>query len=368
MFPGIWKNAKLIVMWGKNAAETNIQQMIPVEKSIEKGGKLIVIDPRRTPTADKAHLLLQPVPGTDAFLALALANIIIENNWHDSDFIQKYVLGFDKFRKHIEKYTVEEAENITHIPAQFIYSLAEDIAKTKPLTIIPGYGMQRFTNGGQTIRTLLALQIITGNIGKPGACFHYGNLQSYIFDVVKEPLSYYPPEKPDGIFRRSVSVAKLGVDILAQKDPEIKMIWVERGNHVTQNPDTNSVLKAFRKAEFKVVAEHFLTDTAKEADIILPAKNMFEQSDIVGSYWNPYVQYKPKVVEPAGEVKPETEIYYLLAQQLGISQEAIDEELLANDDKVDDFIKTTRKISSFKNGRIKRKTRISTRQPGDCLF
>jgi anaerobic selenocysteine-containing dehydrogenase len=327
------ENAKLIIMWGKNAAETNIQQMIPVEKSIEKGGKLIVIDPRRTVTADKSHLLVQPVPGTDAFLALTIANIIIENNWHNKEFIQKHVQGFQEFSEHIKKYNVDEAEQITHVPAQFIYALAEDIAKTKPLTIIPGYGMQRFSNGGQTIRALLSLQIITGNIGKAGACFHYGNLQSYIFDEVKEPMSYYPPEKPDGIFRRTVSVAKLGIDILAQKDPEIKMIWVERGNPITQNPDTNTVLKAFRNTEFNVVVEQFMTDTAKEADIILPAKNMFEQSDIIGSYWNPYVQYKPKLIDPAGEVKPETEIYYLLAKELKFIEEDIHRNLLQPDDE-----------------------------------
>jgi anaerobic selenocysteine-containing dehydrogenase len=111
--------------------------------------------------------------------------------------------------------------------------------------------------------------------------------------------------------------------MLGLKDPELKMIWVERGNPVAQNPDTNTTLKAFRKLDFRVVVEQFLTDTAREADIILPAKNMFEQSDIIGSYWNPYVQLKPKILEPAGEVKPETEIYYLLAQRLGYSNEEV---------------------------------------------
>jgi len=118
-------------------------------------------------------------------------------------------------------------------------------------------------------------------------------------------------------------MAKLGEDMLKTKDPELKMIWVERGNPVTQNPDTNKVLKAFKKLEYSVVVEQFMTDTAKEADIILPAKNMFEQTDIIGSYWNPYVQLKPKVLEAEGEVKTEPEIYYLLAQKLGYSEQEI---------------------------------------------
>jgi anaerobic selenocysteine-containing dehydrogenase len=183
--------------------------------------------------------------------------------------------------------------------------------------------MQRFSNGGQTIRAILALNILTGNIGKPGACFHYANLQSYVFDAVKEPLSYYPPADSNGVFRREVSKAKLADDMARLNNPVLKMIWVERGNPVAQNPDSNATLKAVRSLEFRVVVEQFMTDTAAEADIILPAKNMFEQTDIIGSYWNPYVQLKPKILEPDGEVKPETEIYYLIAERLGYSKAEI---------------------------------------------
>jgi anaerobic selenocysteine-containing dehydrogenase len=124
------------------------------------------------------------------------------------------------------------------------------------------------------------------------------------------------------------------------------MIWVERGNPVSQNPDTNTVLKAFRKLEFRVVADQFLTDTAREADVILPAKNMFEQSDIIGSYWNPYIQLKPKVVDPAGEVKPETEIYYLIARKLNYSDEEILKYLpLPGNENIENFLK--KEISHF---------------------
>jgi len=317
------ENAKLIILWGKNPAETNIQQMIFIEKALSKGAKLIVVDPRRTSSSERADLLIQPKPGTDAALALTVANILIQKNWIDKKFINKSVYGFEQFKESIKSWTVEKATQIADIPARYIRQLAEDIAIQKPMTLVPGYGLQRFTNGGQTIRSLLALSILTGNIGKPGACFHYANLQSYIFDSVKEPLSYYPFVNPDETFRRMISKAKLGQDVLSTKTPEIKMIWVERGNPVAQNPDTNTILKAFRKLKFRVVVDQFLTDTATEADIILPAKNMFEQSDFIGSYWNPYVQLKPKVVEPGGEVKPETEIYFELAQKLGYGQKEI---------------------------------------------
>ncbi|WP_421917976.1 molybdopterin-containing oxidoreductase family protein [Marinifilum sp.] len=316
------ENAKLIVLWGKNPAETNIQEMIPIEKAQEKGAKLIVIDPRRTPSSERANYLFQIKSGTDAALALGIARELIQNDWIDKEFIEKYLIGFEQFKTRTEEYTLDKVSEICRIPVEAIQELAKQIGTTDAMTLIPGYGLQRYENGGQTTRCILALSVITGNIGKLGACFHYANLQSYVFDDLKEPESYFPGcEHPS--FRRKISVAKLGEDLLNIKDPEVKFIWVERGNPLSQNPDTNKIKKAFRKVDFRVVVDQFMTDTTLEADIILPAKNMFEQTDIVGSYWNPYVQLRQKVMEPAGEVKPETEIYYLLAKKLGFTDEEI---------------------------------------------
>lgn len=329
------ENAKLIILWGKNSAESNIQEMIPLGKALDNGGKLIVVDPRRTESTQRAELLAQPLPATDAALALAIAKLLIDNDWIDHDFIEKYILGFDEFKESVKDCTTKWASEITSIPEDFINKMAWMIGNIKPMTLIPGYGMQRYSNGGQTTRCLLALSVLTGNIGKSGACWHYANLQSYVFDDVLEPLCYYPPKVSDGKIRRAISTARLGEDMLKLNDPLLKMIWVERGNPLSQNPDTNSVQKAFNSLEFKVVVEQFFTDTALEADIILPAKNMFEQTDIVSSYWNPYVQLRQKAVEPAGEVKPETEIYYALALKMGFAKDFIDNILLSpGDDSV----------------------------------
>lgn len=333
------KNAKLIVLWGKNPAESNIQEMIPIGEAIDNGGQLIVVDPRRTDSSQRASLLIQPTPGTDAALALAVANLLILNNWIDKEFIDEHASGFEQFKEHIKDCSSLWASEITGVPEEFIYKLAWSIGNIKPMTLIPGYGMQRYSNGGQTVRCLLALSVLTGNIGKSGACWQYANLQSYVFDDLLEPLSYYPPEKPDGIIRRSISTARLGVDMLATDNPPLKMVWVERGNPLAQNPDTTNVLKAFRKLDFRVVVEQFFTDTALEADLVLPAKNMFEQSDIIGSYWNPYVQLKQKVVEPAGEVIPENEIYYNLALRLGLSKDEVEKVLIPpGDEGVEAFL------------------------------
>jgi anaerobic selenocysteine-containing dehydrogenase len=257
-------NAKLIIQWGKNAAETNIHQMLYINQALEKGAKLIVIDPRRTQTAERAELLIQPRPGTDGALALAISHLLIKNDWIDNEFINRHVLGFQEFAAMVRKFTPEKAADISDIPVKYIHRLAEYLGNMKPATINAGYGMQRYTNSGQAIRAIIALLALTGNIGKPGAGWIFANLQSSIFDAVRDPIAFYPPcqtsagrqgEKADDVARVSISVTKLGQDMLAANNPPLKMIWVERGNPVTQNPETHTVLRAFRALDFRVVVE-----------------------------------------------------------------------------------------------------------------
>lgn len=316
-------NAKLIILWGKNAAENNIHQMVYINRALDNGAKLIVIDPRRTESSERAQLLIQPRPGSDGALALAVAHVLIRNGHIDRDFVDNHVLGFEAFAASVEAFTPERAAEITDVPAELIHELANDIGTRKPVTINAGFGMQRYTNSGQTMRAMMALLATTGNIGVPGAGWIFANLQGDIFDKVKDPIAFYPPREPDGAVRVSIATSRLGRDMLAIQDPPLKMIWIERGNPVTQNPETNTVLRAFRSLDFRVVVEQFMTDTAREADIILPAKTMFEQSDVCWAYWHPYVQLKQKVLEPPGEVKPETEVYWLLAKQLRLAGDEV---------------------------------------------
>jgi anaerobic selenocysteine-containing dehydrogenase len=311
-------HARLIILWGKNAAETNIHQMTHLEAARRAGARVLVIDPRRTETAERADLLIQPRPGTDGALALAVANLLLEADRVDHAFVERHVLGFEAFRRRVREFPPERAAGICEVPVASIRRLADWLGSIRPATIAAGYGMQRYTNSGQTMRAILALVVLTGNLGRPGAGWQFANLQSAVFDAVPDPIAFYPPERPDGVVRVSIATARLGRDMLETRDPKLHMAWVERGNPLTQNPETGTVLRAFRRLEFRVVVEQFLTDTAREADLVLPAKTMFEQSDVIGAYWHPYIQLRQKVVDPPGEVKPETEIYRLLAERLGL--------------------------------------------------
>lgn len=334
-------NARLIILWGKNPAETNIHQMYYINQALDKGAKLVVIDPRRTQSAERADLLIQPRPGTDGALALAIAHILFDKHKIAWDFVNQSVLGGDEFSEMISGFTPSAAAEICEIPEKFIHQVAGYFSTSSPVTINGGFGMQRYTNSGQTMRAIIALLAITGNIGKPGAGWIFANLQSHVFDQVKDPITFYPPEKQDDKVRVSISTTRLGQDILETQDPSINMIWIERGNPVTQNPDTNLVLKALRSVDFRVVIDQFLTDTAREADLILPAKTMFEQSDVIGAYWHPYIQLKQKVIDPPGEVKPESEIYYELARRFGYPVEEIPDLIPGpGDESIEQFLKS----------------------------
>ncbi len=320
-------DARLILLWGKNPAETNLHQMTFIQQALDRGARLVVVDPRRTDSAEPAELLVQPVPGTDGALALGVARLLVARGGVDEAFVQRHVLGYDAFRAMLEEYPPERVAGITGVGEAVLGRLAELVATVKPMTLCAGFGMQRYTNGGQTMRALLALVALTGNIGRRGAGWGYANLQSHVFSALRDPLASLPPERDERPERVSVSAATLGRDILAQQDPPLRMAWIERGNPVTQQPETPAVLAALRSLEFRVVVDQFLTDTAREADVVLPAKTMFEQADVITAYWHHLIQIKDKLLEPPGEVRPESEVYWELARRLQLDESAVAREL-----------------------------------------
>lgn len=294
-----------------------------IEQALAGGARSVVIDPRRTQTAERADLAIRPRPGSDGALALAVARRLIERDEVDEEFLDRSVAGFDEFRAMAVERPVAELAAICDVEKGEIEELAEALGTVRPATICAGYGMQRYTNSGQTMRALLALLALTDNFGKPGAGWQFANLESAVFDPVPDPIAFYPPTEDDGVARVSISTARLDREMLETRNPPLKMAWVERGNPLTQNPETEAVRKAFRALEFRVVVDQFLTDTAREADVVLPAKTFLEQSDVIGTYWHPYLQLKQKVIDPPGEVKPESEIYLLLAERLGLDRERL---------------------------------------------
>jgi len=312
------ENSKLIILWGINPSYTHLHLQHYLNKVLAKGAKLITIDVRKNETGSKSVLYLHPRPGTDGCLALGIANQLIENSIVDDNFIDHHTFGFSEFKESVKEYPLEKVSAITEIPTRKIKSMINYIKENPQYALVCGMGVQRYTNGGQTTRAISLLSALTASIGKKGCGFYFSDKQA--------PELNWPffPEKPKGI-RNSIPVAKLASELDNQADPPVKAIWIEQANPITSNPNINLLTKAMNKLELIVVVDLFLTDTARMADIVLPATSMFEYYDLISGYGHSYIQLQQKVIEPPGECKHESEIYRLLGKKLGFNLDYLPE-------------------------------------------
>lgn len=252
-------------------------------------------------------------PGTDGALALGMAHVIIAEDLVDKEFVEQYVVGYSEFAASLRGFTPERAADICGVPAGEIRDLAGRYAGHGPSAILFGFGMQRYTNGGRAVRSIDALAAITGNIGIPGGG------ASYSHRLWKQFFADLSGGKYAGAGRFFPWPA-LARYILAADNPPVRSITVTRCNPVTQLPDTNRARAAFRAMDFVVVIDFFLTDTAAEADLVLPCTTFLEDEDLVACSWNNYVSYMPRVVEPLGQCRSELDIFTALARRMGLHE------------------------------------------------
>lgn len=313
-FPDDVLNARTILVWGRNPKETSIHLYTLLKQAHKNGSRIVVIDPVKTATAKAFDDYIRIKPSTDAALALAMANVIIENNFHDKGFIEKHVLGFKRFKAHAASFTLKKVSDITGISEKIIQDLALQYAGEKFASIYIGFGMQRYHNGGNAVRSIDALAAITGKIGKKGCGVNYAakSLSPYVYDMENKSREYAKN-------RRVFTVGKLGDFLEEAQDPLIKAIFVASGNPLTQSPDLEKTVEQFSRIEFKVVFDHFMTDTARHADMVLPAAFVFEQEDLfASSMYSPILNPSHKAVDPPEGVMPEFEFYLKLAEKIGL--------------------------------------------------
>lgn len=304
------RESRFILLWGHNPAETNIHQMRLILEAQENGAVVAVIDPRSTDTTDAADIHLQPRPGTDAALALGLAHVIIDAGLQDSKFLAAHAIGVEAYFARAREFTPERTGEITGLDPGAIRELALAYARTSPALLIAGFGLQRHRHGGQTVRAAALLPALTGNIVRPGGGWQYANLASHRLQAPPLPPAPRAPQ-------RTIPTARLGRAILESVNPGIRAAWIEKANPVSQHPRTGQVTQALAGMDLLVVVDQFMTDSARLADYILPAKSMFEQEDLVTAYWHPYLQLRTRILDPPGEVKTESEIWRLLCERFG---------------------------------------------------
>ncbi len=307
-----------VFIWGGNPAWTSSHQMRNLLKMKLTGKKIIVIDPLYTATAALADCYYQIKPGADGALALAMAKILIRDKLIDQEFIDKNTKGFSSFKNYLETIDLAWVENETGLSGGDIDDLAMQYGKAKNPCILTGLGLQRYSNGGQTIRAITMLPVLTGNIGKEGRGIYYAHFKADVFP--KRFLFHKPPLQPEGDagnnHHRYLPIHRLGKEIMAATDPPIKMAFISNSNPLSQHPNSEELREAFKRLDLVITVDRFVTATAKKADIFLPTTTFFEHEDLSCSYWHPWIGYNQRAIEPLGEAKSDIEIACLLSKKM----------------------------------------------------
>jgi anaerobic selenocysteine-containing dehydrogenase len=319
-------NSECIILWGHNPEASEPPLASRIYEALDKGLKLIVIDPKRIPLAQRGiHLQLRP--GTDCALALGMMNVIISENLYKKEFVEKYTIGFDKLMEHVKGYPPEKVAEICRVPASEIRRISRIFAGAKSASIIQGINsLDQHINGFQNNRALAILHAITGNYDIAGgwATNPFMRLTDLRIPVEEEPIGadVHP------LFRRFWGMTSpygqqmlLADVILTEKPYPMKAMIVSGGNPVAAWPDSHKFKEAFRKLDLLVVMDLFMTETARLADIVLPACSSLEKLGLAYNYGltggMPYVLLSKRVIDPIGEAWPDWKFYSELGRRMG---------------------------------------------------
>jgi anaerobic selenocysteine-containing dehydrogenase len=330
--PDIEHPPSCIVVWGYNPEETFFYEYETILEAIEHGSKLIVIDPRKTNLAEKANFWIQLRPGTDLALALGMINIMINEDCYDQDFVDKWTIGFGELKTHIQKYTPEKVEEITWVPRKLLKEMTINYAKSKPACILLGNAIDHNLNSFQTARAVTILRTISGNLGVPGGEIEWKALPL----LGREPAVMLANKIPIEIMEQRVSAKckilplfksvtpDTVIKAVLEEDPyPIRAAFIQGANPLLTYPNVQNVYDAFRKLDFLVVADMFMTPTAVLADIVLPVASFLEVDSIFVPPQNiPIALAQRKVVE-IGECWSDFKIIIELAKRLGLGEDFI---------------------------------------------
>ena len=317
--PESFIHAKIIIIWACNSVSTNLHHWHIIKEAQKNGSKVVVIDAYASKTAKEADWHICPKPGTDGALAMAMMNVIIGEGLVDQDYVDNYTVGFPELAEKAKERTPEWAEKITGIAADDIRKLAREYATTQPSAIRIGVALEKSWGGGQAIRAVTSLPALTGAWRHVGG----GILQ---FPVWEHPYRFDVICRPDLIPKGTQVVNNLQLGRVLTGEQElnvpIKSMMCWNTNPVTQATESEKIIEGLSREDlFLVSAEHFISDTAAYADILLPASMGAEQEDIILSWGHLYLTYNTKCIESPGEAIPNNEIFRRLAKRLGFEEE-----------------------------------------------
>jgi len=321
-------NAKLIIIWGGNPIASNLHFWMRAQEAKRRGAVLIAIDPYRSLTAEKCQHHIAPLPGTDSALALGIMQLLIRDDLLDHDYIEQYTLGFDQLKQRVAEWPVERVAKICGITVGQIEMLATLYGTTAkqgdPVAIRLNYGVQRSHGGGMAVRNITCLPALIGAWRHPAGGVLLSSGDSFPKQTQRlERPDLAPPEH--SLPRRTINMSTIGDDLLREASPEfgpkLSTLIVYNANPVAVAPESAKVVKGFAREDlFTVVLEHFKTDTADYADILLPATTQLEHLDVHATYGHLYIVANNAAIKPIGEAKPNSEIFRLLAAKMGFSE------------------------------------------------
>ena len=325
--------SQLILLWGTNTRLANRHLWPFIEKARARGAKVVVIDPIRTMTAESADVFVQPLPGTDVALMLAMMHILIRDDLIDHDYLEKYTDGFDELSVQVAEWTPLRAAQVCGLSDDDIESLARDYGTIRPSFIRTLIGAEHRQHGAMFFRTLSCLPMLVGAWREKGGGFARSvgsyaavNVDDSVFSV--DSLSA-------GQERRPLSMNKIGQVLNDENlDPAVKALFVYNGNPLVTAPNAELIRRGLEREDlFTVFSEQFMTDTARYADVIFPACTQIEQVDVVPAWGHLYLGWNEKAIEPLGESVPNTELWRRLALAMGFLEPELfedDESLIAS--------------------------------------
>jgi anaerobic selenocysteine-containing dehydrogenase len=316
--PEDYPRARAILLWGVNPSATSIHLVPHIHEAQRAGAFVAVIDPRRTPLARRATVHLQPRPGTDVVLALAMVHELIRTGRVDAGFVAQHVLGFETLAATAHAWPIERAADVCDVPVADVQRVVEAYADAVPAVIRCGWGVERNRNGGNAVRVILALPAVAGKFGVRG-----GGMTMSLGRAA--PIDAQAVARPELRRRRArqVNMTQLGRVLAERQTPPLRALFVYNANPVAVAPNQNLILRGLARDDlFTVVHEQVLTDTARYADILLPATTFLEQADLCKSYGHYYVQYADPVIAPQGEAKSNVELFGRLAAAMGFAEVA----------------------------------------------
>jgi anaerobic selenocysteine-containing dehydrogenase len=331
-----FQNAKLLIIWGGNPIASNLHFWMRAQEAKRNGARLIAIDPYRSLTAEKCHQHIALLPGTDAALALGLMHVLIKEDLLDHDYIANYTLGFEQLKQRVAEWTPERVAQTCGITVDEVVDLARlygGMAKAgEPVAIRTNYGVQRVRGGGMAVRNMACLPALVGAWRHAAGGIQLSSSGSFPTNKPKLQRTDLLKKIP-----RTINMTTIGDDLLRPASPEfgpqVEAVIVYNSNPLAIAPDSDKVMRGFLREDlFTVVLEHFQTDTADYADIVLPATTQLEHIDAHTAYGHLYMMANNAAIAPMGEAKANTEIFRLLAAKMGFDDDCFkesDDELAA---------------------------------------